>query len=215
MKVLEKLKSDVILYPEQAKGMTVTDTLSLGKANTFLVAVKSMRKEVGKTFDPIIKKAHESHREALEAKKKFEKPLIAAELIIKPQIASYFGKIERERRAAEEVARKAEEERTRKEEELLEEAIQAEESGDAEKADEILAEEVPEVAAVEYPAAPKLEGTHIRKIWKWQVSDINLIPRKFLIVNPNMLTFEVRQNKGDTKIPGVNVYAVDVVSTRG
>ena len=72
----------------------------------------------------------------------------------------------------------------------------------------------PEVAPVEYVPAPKLEGTSIRKIWKWEVVDFDKIPKKYLIIDPSMVTAEVRQNKGNTNIPGIRAFTVDSIATR-
>jgi len=215
MKDLQKLKTDTLLYPERAKEIKITDTLSLNSANSFLVSVKRMRMEINNAFDPIIKKAHEAHREAIETKKRFDKPLQAAEMIVKPQVAAYFGELARLRKEAEEAARKELEERNRKEEEQIEAAIKSEEAGDTEKADEILNNEIPKVVPMEDTPIPKLKGTSIRQIWKWKLINFDKVPREYLIVNANAIMASIRENKGKTDIPGIRVYPIDIVSTRG
>lgn len=207
---LKKLQTDILLYPEQAKEIRITDTVSLGTANAFLVSIKKMRKEVSGAFDPIVKKAHDAHKEALETKKRYEEPLIAAELIIKPQISTYMAELARKQREAEELAKKAEEERRQK----LETAFKADEAGDAEKAEDILKDVTPEVTKAEYIPQPKLTGTSIRKIWKWEVIDLNLVPRVYLQVDSSKIGAAVRSAKGETHISGIRVYSEDSVATR-
>jgi len=73
---------------------------------------------------------------------------------------------------------------------------------------------IPETKPVEYVPAPKLEGTSIRKIWKWRLDKIELVPREYLIVNANAIMAAIRENKGATKIPGIQVYSEDSVATR-
>jgi len=214
--VLKKIEAGALEYPEKAKKLSVTNNESLSSANTFLVSIKRMRREINNAFDPIIKKAHEAHREALATKKRYDQPLIEAEMIVKPLIASYMAELARKRREAEEATRRAEEERRRKEAERIAAAVdESEADGDVSGIAEILSEDEPEIKPVEYVPAPKLEGTSIRKIWKWKVVDIDKIPREYLIVNPNMISAEMRDKKGETNIPGIQVYSEDSVSTRG
>jgi len=213
-KDLEQIKLDALKYPDQAKELKIVDDISLHTASNFLVSIRKLRKEINEAFNPIIEKAHAAHKEALSTKKRFDQPLIEAELIVKPQISNYMAMLARKQREAEAAAEKAEEEKRLKEEKQLAAAIEAEDSGDLKKRDEIMEEITPEVAPVEYATAPKLKGTSIRKIWKWRVIDINIIPREYLIVNPNMITTEMRKSKGDTNIPGIQVYSEDSVATR-
>ena len=211
---LKKLENETLKLKDFAKEITITDDISLGSANEFLVSIKRSRKEINEAFNPIIKKAHEAHKEAIETKKKYEKPLIAAEMIVKPQIAAYFGALARKQREAEIAAEKAEEERRLKEEAQLKTAIEAENKGDFEKRDEIMEDIIPETKPVEYVPAPKLAGTSIRKIWKWKLVSLELVPREYLIVNTNAIMASIRENKGATKISGIQIYSEDSVATR-
>ena len=211
---LKKLENETLKLKNSVMGIIVNDDISLNFANEFLISIKRSRKEINEAFNPIIKKAHEAHKEAIETKKKYEKPLIAAEMIVKPQIAAYFGALARKQREAEIAAEKAEEERRLKEEAQLKTAIEAENKGDFEKRDEIMEDVIPETKPVEYVPAPKLAGTSIRKIWKWKLVNLELVPREYLIVNTNAIMASIRENKGATKISGIQIYSEDSVATR-
>ena len=207
---LKQIEINALRYPAQAKGISITDELSLGSANTFLISIKGMRMQIARAFDPIIKKAHDAHKEALATKKQFDRPLVEAELIIKPQISNYMAELARKQRDAEELAEKAEEERRRK----LETAFKADEVGDTEKAEDILKDVTPEIIKAEYIPQPKLTGTSIRKIWKWEVTDLNLVPRVYLQADSSKIGAAVRSAKGETHISGIRVYSEDSVATR-
>jgi len=72
--------------------------------------------------------------------------------------------------------------------------------------------EITEVERVEVaPEAPHRIFTEVgtagqRENWKWQVVDINLVPREYLMINAGMLTPVVKASKGRITIPGVRIY---------
>lgn len=212
---LQKLEKETLDFPERANLIVVKDNESLLVANGFLRAIKGMRKEVDDTFRPIIERAHQAHKEALIQKKKYENPLIEAEKIIKYQIAPYLAEQERIRKEAEERARREEEKRQRLEEEKLQKALEAENAGKNEEAERIISEEIPEIKPfIPPPTPPKLQGTGLRKIWKWRIADIKQIPKEFLVVDSAKITNLVKTTKGEIRIPGIEVYSEDSVSVR-
>ena len=210
IKGIEELKQKSLGIQDKAREIDINDEISLETASEFLIILKQGRKEVDKAFDPIIAKNHEAHKLAIATKKKYSDPWIAAELIVKPQISNYMAELARKQREAEEAARKAEEERRQK----LETAFKADEAGDAEKAEDILKDVTPEVTKAEYIPQPKLTGTSIRKIWKWEVIDLNLVPRVYLQVDSSKIGAAVRSAKGETHISGIRVYSEDSVAIR-
>lgn len=209
----------------QAGTLMVTDQPSFELAGAMLQTVKGYRNRVGEILDPIIKKAHETHRQALEAKKKLEEPAVRAELAIKGALTAYEQEQARLRRQAEVLAEK---ERARLEEEArLQAALEAEARGDRKVAEKIL--EAPHPPAPVFtppailPAAPKAEGVSFRDQYRAEVTDLILLvkavaageaPIGMLLPNLPMLNQMARALKEELRIPGVRVIADRVAMVR-
>jgi len=182
----------------------VIDNATMKKANGLLMDIRSIRKEIQDTFKPLAEKAHAAHKAILEQQKRTEAPLIEAEGILKIQIRAYMDEVERLRREEErrlqEIARKEEEERR------LAEALQAEAEGNIEEAKAILEEPayipIPTVKA----DIPKVDNRLFRKVWKFRVLDIRKVPIQYLKVDEIKVGQIVRAMKGETNIPGIQVY---------
>ena len=190
MKDLEQLKKDALGFPNRAKQIIVYNGVTLSKANEFLQSIKLIMREISNTFNPIIKKAHEAHKEAVGQKKKYEEPLMIAEKEIKLHIGAYMESQAKIRREAEEKARREEEERQKEEDKILTEAKILEDSGKEKEAENILAE-IPLPARVEIPPEPEAKGLSVKQIL--DTEQINNI---------------VTTTKGQIKIPGIEIYPV-------
>jgi len=204
--------------PEQAKGLKIVDGTSYQRGGQVLVMIKKLRAEVNETFDPIIKKAHEAHREAIAKKKKVEAPLIEAENIVKPAMAAYDTlqrqRVEAERRRLEEEARK------RAEDEALAAALHAEKQGEIEEAEAIINEPL-EVAPIVQPAATKVAGVSYRENWTADITDMMALvkavaageqPLSLLVINMPALNQMARALKAELKIPGVKAVCHKIVA---
>ncbi len=190
MKQLEKLKKDTSGFPDRAKRIIVYNGVTLSKANEFLQAIKLVMKEIANTFNPIIKKAHEVHKESVAQKKKFEEPLVEAEKTIKLHIGAYLEGQEKIRREAEEKARREEEERQKEEERILAESRRLEDSGKEKEAENILAE-IPLPARVEIPSIPEVKGLALKHV-----------------VDTEAINRFVETTKGKILLPGIRIYPV-------
>jgi len=117
-------------------------------------------------------------------------------------VAAEEARIE-QRRLEAEARRQAEDGR-------LKAAIGVEEMGDSDLAAKVLDMPV-EVAPVSCPvvsAPPKVAGAGVMvEVWKFEIVDATLIPRKYLTVNESAIGGVVRALKGETDIPGVRVYS--------
>jgi len=221
MNNLQELEKKVLSLPEMAKEIVITNDDQLFKGNQFLLLIKNKQKEINSVFNPMIQKAHEAHKEAIAQKKKFENPLREAEDYLKSQIAPYLAEKERARREAELRAQREREEAERKareeEERKLQEAIKAEEEGRIEEAEEILNEEAIEPALKEQivPEKTKLQGTFLRRDWKWRISNFEDIPKEYLKLDEVKINQAVRSLKEKAAIPGIEIYYEDNVSSRG
>ena len=190
MEDLEKLKKDALGFPDQAKKIIVHDNETLMVANNFLTTIKAIKEEIGNAFNPIIKKAHEAHKEAVAKKKEHEAPLILAETTIKLHIGSYLEVQAIIRQKAERKAREEEEVRQKEEERILAEAKILEDSG-REKEAQSLQAEIPLPARVDIPPEPEVKGLSLKQI-----------------VDTEQINRIVEQCKGQTLIPGIRVYPV-------
>lgn len=220
---IQVLEKRALSIPEQARQIQIVDEITLTKGNEILIVIKTLRNEINAEMDPVISKAYQAHKAACDLKKKIERPLVEAENFIKPQIASYKRKLQEEiQREKDRIQRELEEKR-RREEELLKAAAEEEEKGDLNKADEIFEEA--EKAAEEtkeaskglrmVPKEPKLEKTGIRQDWKWELEDFDQVPREWLCLDPVKINAYVRAAKEKAKIPGIRIFPIDVVMTRG
>jgi len=217
---IQELSQEALGFPEKANLHKVSDQMTLTRANEFLLSVKAMRKQINETFDPMIKKAHETHREVISQKKTFETPLIEAERIIKGEIGAYMTEQDRIRREAEEKARREREEAERKakeeEERRLQKAIEAEEAGNIEAAENILNSipSKPEQITTPIPMKPLTQGISIQTRWKFRINDVGKIPHEYMIPDEQKIGAVVRATKGQVQIPGVEIYSEDSVSAR-
>lgn len=169
-----------------------------------------------------------------EAKKRimdlFRKPqelLAQAETTIKGAIGTYQAeerrKAEEARKAAEEAARKVVEEATRQANEARRAAEEAAKDGNTANAQQLeeeaavleqSAETMQHLAPAVVEAPVKLAGVSTRQDWDFEITDEDAIPREFLVVDEKKIRAYVKAMKSDAKIPGVRVFAKDVIAAR-
>lgn len=236
MNEIEVVQAEVLPIPDQAKMIVVRDQPSLSKANDFFLTIKALRGKIAATFDPIIKKAHEAHKEALNQKAIIEAPLVTAEKYLNGQVTAYHQEIEKKRREEEEIARqeavKAEMARREKEiEERINQAIALEEVKAHEEAESIMADTIeanqaPIEVYVPPVATPKaeLEGASIKTYWSARITNkMKLIkavaegraPETCLEANMTVLNGLARSLKKEMKIDGVEAVSMASMASVG
>jgi DNA polymerase III alpha subunit (gram-positive type) len=131
---------------------------------------------------------------------------------------------ERQRKIKEEQERvwREKEEAKRKEAEQLEAEGKAEEAEKARlEADKAAAKateraEQAENISVPVPIIPtkveKISGIATKTIWKFKITDVNAIPREYMIPNEKTLGEIARATKGAIKIAGVEFYEESIIS---
>jgi hypothetical protein len=197
--------------PEQAKAHAIKNNEQYILAGNFLLGIKAVRKEIDDTFNPIIEKAHQAHKEAINQKRKVETPVAEAEQIIKSKIADYTREMERIRE--EEEARLRQLALKDAQERQLNEALLAEQLGNKEEVEAILAEPVM-VPTVIVPKQEAPKGISITKVWKFRIKDEAKIPREYMIPDMVKIGAVVRALKDRANVPGIEVYADDSVRGR-
>ena len=136
----EEVSTTALTIPEQANAVKIVDADTYVKASGLWQDIRALRAKVKDSFDPIIKKAHEAHRAALDQKAKVDAPLEVAEKTVKKAMNGWDEEQERIRQA--EQRRLQEEARKREEEARLQAALDAEKEGAKEEAEAIINEPV-------------------------------------------------------------------------
>jgi len=205
---MERVKEESLTITNKAQAMVIIDDESNAVAANLLLAIKDLRLKIGDSFDPIIFKAHQAHKEAIAQKKKAEAPLIEAENIINPKMGAYRQKQEQERQA--EIRRQEELSRKAMEEDKIQDAIEAENNGDPVEAEAILNDDLLPAPA---PKVEKLvipEGIAFRENWYFEIEDTVKIPRVFMTPNEKAIGAFVRsvkdKRKAEQTIPGIRVW---------
>ena len=216
----EELATEVTDIEVRAGGLVVQDDQQYQEAGEFGVLLKQKMAEVTEFFAPMKKAAHDAHKQVCDREKQILAPLKNAESILKKTMGEYALKKEQERRAAEEAARRlAQEEAERK----LEDAIAAEQNGDAEgmKAamlDAEIADSVSRLATVEGDT-PKAKGTSFQKDWEITDIDESKVPDAVagVVIRPvdtAAVMRLIRATKGAIKIEGISYRETSKISFR-
>jgi hypothetical protein len=225
MPVTAEINEFALTVAEQAKLVIIKTSGDCVHACETLKDVVKMRREVADHHRPMIEAAHRAHKIAIEQQKKVDAPLAEAELFLKREIGTFTAAQERIRRAEEqrlqvEARKKAgEEARKKAEEQTIKDALDAEQDGNSELAESILANPAPIAPLVipkvtVAPVIPKQEGIASRTNWKFRIVNESLIPREYLKPDEKKIGEMVRTLAAETKIPGVEVFAEETVSVR-
>jgi Rad3-related DNA helicase len=147
------------------------------------------------------------HRELEERRKSATRPLDEA----KKQIMAWFRPAVDELAAALHVLRRAMGEYTHAQNLLQQKAVAA--YGQA-LSEGRTPDKAALVQAFEGAPAP-VAGTQTRTVWKFEIVDEAALPRAFMIADEKRIGEIVRQEKDQTNIPGVRVFAETVVVVKG
>ena len=214
----EKIEKESTELVVKSQNLVITNQGQYEDAASFLQILKGMQKKVENSFNSIIEKAHQAHKEAIAKRDEHLDPLKKAEKTVKNLMVNYTEG--QERKAREEQARlqRLADAEAAKQKKILDEKIaRAEAAGKAEKA-ELLAQEKENIAPIIAPVvAPQIEtpkGVSYRDNWTAEVIDINLIPREYLVVNMQALNAVAKSTKGTLTIPGVKFISTKILASR-
>jgi len=236
MNEIETVKKEVTPIPDQAKAIIVKDAQSLIKANEFFLNIKALRKKIADTFDPIIKKANETHKEAINQKKVIEAPLVVAEQYLNTQVTAYKREQDRIRRDEEErlrleAIRIAADQRQKDEDANLAKAAELEAAGAVEEAEALITEtieekEKPLTVTVPPPETPKvkLEGATVVEYWHAEVTNFRELVKAVAngqadldCLEPNITVLNglARRLKKEMAVPGVKAVSTSSMKPTG
>lgn len=221
----QELNAEGRTLQEQAVSLVVTDQTSFERAGLFLRTLKEYLKRVAEVFDPLVKKAHETWKEALAQKQKLEAPALGAERALKSTMAAWDQVQRQLAREAEETARR--EQQRLSDDAKLDAAVEAEARGDGQAATRILEAPMPPtpiiVPAAITPPPPSAEGVSFRTNYRADVVDLKALIMAvasgqaavaYLLANQPALNQAARAMKEELRIPGVRVVVERVAAVR-
>ena len=202
--------------PSEAGNLQISCQDDYIRAVDLVSKIKQLRKTIDESFDPIIQRAHQAHKEALVQKRRHTDPLDQAERELKRRMGEYVQ--ECERRRLEEQRRIALEIRRAAEERALQTAQELEAAGDPEVANSVLEDAVnaPVQTPVVESDVPKCDGITYRKTYRYEIVDVAAINRQFLAPDTVKIGQTVRALGRDAEsvVGGISVVEELVASVR-
>ena len=211
------VRQEATTLEQQAQAYTIENNEDYEQAAGSLKRVKGAEKEVKAYWKPAKDAAAKAHKEICEKEKAMLCICESAEQTLKQKMLAYSTKIEAERRAAEEQARKAAQEESDR---LLAEAAKAEESGDSASAtvNMAMAEQMESVKPTVQIAAPKVTGVSKKKVWKVRVDDEKAVPSyaNGICIRPvdERAIMQLHRLNPNVKIDGVSFYQENTLAVR-
>ena len=207
---------------QRAQALEIVDQTTYDAAVELGRAIKDLRAEAEAHHRPVIQAALEAHRRALEAFRRIDEPLRAAEIEIKRRLSAWVAEQERLRQEAE---RRAREEAERAAAEALEAQLEQMEAAGApvEVVEAVIrqAEAAPIAAPRVAPQYERAQGIAARKAYRAQVVSMiefirwvaaNPTHESLLTVNQSALNALARAQRENLRIPGVRVVVEDTVA---
>lgn len=204
--------SETTINRAKELALAIVDNVTLGHAAEFMLEIKRRRKQWAEWNKPAKQKLDILKRELLDREREIDEPMERAENeILKPAISRF--NVEQERRRREEEDRQRAQAKKEEEDRRLAAAQKLEEQGDKEMADAVLDIPIP-VAPVVIPKHEAPAGISYREVWRYRISDESKIPREYLVPDDKKIGGVVRAMKGETRIPGVEIYSEQTVAGR-
>lgn len=205
------LKKTELIKKEQ-EGFIIETEGHYTTAKERLITATKLSKQIHETFDPIVKKAHETHKEATSQRKKFLDPAEAAKSFYQRLIGDYDYKKEQARLAE---IKKINDARIAKEEAAnKKKAAKLEKAGFAEEAEAVREAEA-EVEVVMVSTEKEVDSdVKYRDNWKAEVTDLSKVPRDYLVADMSKLDKMAKAFKADSTIPGVKFVNRRIAMTR-
>jgi len=221
MSETEVIEKKVMALSTEANQITVASQPEYETAGSFLRTMKSLRDEIGETFDPVVDSAHRAHKQAVAARKKHLDPVELAERIVKRKMADYAAEVDRARQA--EQQRLAAEQRRILEDRRIQEAEEAAMGGDPHMVDVILSEPIDVIPPEPSIEKPTSSGISYSDRWSGETTDLMELAR-YVVQNPQFIRLlapndvaineMARALKENLKIPGIRARCEKIMSTR-
>ena len=186
----------------RVSNLRILDQNGYTEAAGWLKSIKGFLKSIEDARTRITKPINDSLREVNAQAKEAAAPFLESEAKIKRAMIAYSDEQDRlQREEQRRLNEAAEKERLR----LQEIADRAAAKGQTNKAEQFEERAQAVTAPVVQTQAPKVAGVSIPKVWTFEITDEDVIPREYLVVDESRIRRVVTALKGDTKIPGVRV----------
>lgn len=163
-----------------------------------LVIIAKLKKAIEATRKEYVEPIRE-HLDAVNATfREFTAPLNEADLVNGNKVTAYRTEVARRQLEAEAINQQKLE-LARREAEL---------SGTGEFTVDTTPVVVPKPV---HKVTTNMGSTSTQKIYKWEVSDLALVPREYMIVNAALIGGVVRASKGSISIPGIKIWSEDTI----
>jgi len=215
-----EIQVQTISIVNKINALQVVDNESYQILGSYMTTIAQLIKKVKETFSPNVKKAYEAYKEAKALENRFLKPLENIKLVQKQKGNEFLRLQELARIAAEKEAQKKAEAIAEKErKKLAAQLLKAQAKGNVTKT-EALQEQIEMTSPVEVEVQNKVvapKGITGRKVFKWKITDLNKIPPVYMVtsVNKTLVDGIVKQQGGNTNIPGIKVYFEYITTIRG
>ena len=222
--VFDKLVSDITIFLEPCKAMTVTSKETCEEVHKTAKELKVYTKRIEEIRKSLVGPLNEQVDEINAFAKKVSSPLNATELHFKSELGKWEAILQKERQEA---FRRAEEARKQAEADAAKQAQVAKEEAETaamfldtkeikkqeiiqnveaeRKQSEIETQHKREMKAI---TETKVKGS--KQIWAFDVLDIKQIPIEFLTVNEKAINDAIRKNVRE--ISGVKIYQKTVIA---
>lgn len=210
--VFEKEVQPIVVY---ANDLTIKNSEDSAGAQSTLKELKRRRAVVHEKFDPAVRAAHQAWKAAKDLYNFFVNPFDEAETLIKRKVVTFESEQERKRQEEARLAEARRLDAERKERErIAEQARKAEEAGKLEKAEALREKAENHVTAPVFapPAAPKVQGSVFKKVWKGELVDMVALCKaigegkaspNMVMVNQTAINGHAKANKDGWPLPGV------------
>lgn len=216
------VEETALMWPKKAGAIIIKDQPSYDLAADTLIEIIEFEKRIKAHHSEMKTAAHNAHKAAVAAEKKFLDPLDKAKNLIKRSISGWETK---QRRIRDEAEREAREKARKEEEEIrLAKALEAEEAGKpAKEIEEIM--DTPEKIKpiIVKPTFEQNSRVSTRETWHAEVTNIaslckavaeGKVPMAAIQANIPLLNTMVRAEKESFSVPGVKAVKETNVVTR-
>ncbi len=199
------LRKDVDTILAEMQGLEITTPEQFQEAGAFVQGIKGKQKEVKDRYEPNRARTYDAYKAVTADIATYIDPLVKAERIVKKKLGDYHTEMEwlRRKEEAKKLAIAEAEAETRQ-------LADAEETGD----DSILDEPLIVAPPVLETEVPKMKGISFTTVWKFDVVNVDDLPRKYMILDVKKIQGVVDALKEATAIPGIRVFSEQQVGAR-